>query len=347
MTFDPQTKKREKAEDFIGWKSSDAKLEVIGISGKNKWGAALFKVTCTECSKDKELFPDGYFVSTKSNLLSGKKPCGCSSNPQWTKEQFIERVSRLGKEGSFAVIGLVGQFKNAHSRLKCKCLIDNNVWEAKINNLLNGRGCPECKIKTIADLHRNSYNDVFRKCKEICDEMNYVFIGFPEGYKNQKSYLHYTCKTHGDQCVRYDSFVNQETRCPDCWKEKLKTILRENGNGNGYYPERKDEKDFLYVLNFNNQFIKVGRSFDVDDRIDNLKTPSVSGIKNIIKLRIFTATHQEIYDYEQELHEELRKLGFQYHVSWSNECFENNSLFILNKLLDNCEVEELKLKEEI
>ena len=60
------------------------------------------------------------------------------------------------------------------------------------------------------------------------------------------------------------------TRCNGCAKDKRKEL----GNGNGYYPERKDEQDFLYVLNFNNQFIKVGRSFDVDERMKGLRTLS-------------------------------------------------------------------------
>ena len=64
-------KKREKPEDFICWKSPDGLLEVIGIVGKNIKGRTIYKVTCTECSKDKELFPDGYFVSTKGELIKG------------------------------------------------------------------------------------------------------------------------------------------------------------------------------------------------------------------------------------------------------------------------------------
>ena len=63
--------KQQKAEDFIGWKSPDGKLEVVGIAGK-QGKITTFKVTCTECSKDKALFPDGYFISTKGNLVSGK-----------------------------------------------------------------------------------------------------------------------------------------------------------------------------------------------------------------------------------------------------------------------------------
>ncbi len=105
--------------------------------------------------------------------------------------------------------------------------------------------------------------------------------------------------------------------------------------------ERKNEKDFLYVLDFDSKFIKVGRSFDVDERMKGLRTKSKVPIKKIHKLRIFTATHQEIYDTEQELHSELRERNFQHYVKWSKECFENDCLYILNKLLDNYGLLEL------
>ena len=36
-------KKREKPEDFIGWKSEDGKLEVIGVAGK-QGSITTFKV---------------------------------------------------------------------------------------------------------------------------------------------------------------------------------------------------------------------------------------------------------------------------------------------------------------
>lgn len=64
-------KKQQKAKDFIGWKSEDGKLEVVGIAAK-QGRTTTFKVTCTECSKDKELFPEGYFVSTKGIWLEDK-----------------------------------------------------------------------------------------------------------------------------------------------------------------------------------------------------------------------------------------------------------------------------------
>ncbi|QDB74103.1 hypothetical protein HWC26_gp190 [Aeromonas phage 2L372X] len=326
--------KREKPEDLIGWKSLDGRLEVVGIHGKQGTNA-LFKVTCTECSKDKELFPDGYFIITKRDLVKGKKPCGCSKKPEWEDWQYLILARRAGEKKGFIVHGFAEEFKNSYTKLNLECLKDGYKWTASINNVINKRrGCSKCKGITLAEQHKTPEHIALQKCGDICKEMNYDVIGFPDCYKNNRSRFEYVCKIHGKQNVSYHNFVNQGTRCGGCAKDL--------GNGNGYYPERKDEIDFLYVLNFDNKFIKVGRSFDVDERIKGLRTLSKVPKKKIHKLRIFTATHQEIYDYEQELHNELRERNFQHYVDWSTECFENDCQFILNKLLDNCGLEEVK-----
>lgn len=327
--------KRPKPEDFIGWKSQDGKLEVIGIIEKSKH--TKFKVTCTECSKDPELFPDGYFVSFKGNLVNGQKPCGCSKSPRWEDWQFLIIARRAAKD-RFIVHGFE-EFKGAYTKLNLECLKDGHKWTAIIHSVINkGSGCPKCADTKAAEQKKTPEHIALQKCVYICKEMNYNVVGFVDGYKNNSSRFEYNCEIHGKQNVSYHRFVNGGTRCNGCWKDRQVEL----GNGNGYYPERKDEQDYLYILNFNNKFIKVGRSFDVNERIKNLKKPSESGIKKIYKLRIFTATHQEIYAFEQELHNELRERNFQYYVDWSNECFENDSLFILNKLLDDCGLEEVQ-----
>lgn len=327
-------KKREKPEDFIGWKSEDGKLEVIGIIEKSKH--TKFKVTCTECSKDSELFPDGYFVSQKGNLVDGKKPCGCSKGPKWVDWQYLILARRVGEKKGFIVHGFAEEFKGNKTKLNLECLKDGHKWTASIYNIVNnGRGCSKC-----SGVYKPTEQEALQKCTDICKEMGYTAVGFVDGYKGVDSTrFEYVCKNHGKQNVNYNNFVNQRTRCGGCAKDKQKEL----GNGNGYYPERKDETDYLYVLNFNHKFIKVGRSFDVDDRITDLKKPSVSGIKNIIKLRIFTATHQQIYDLEQKLYNELRERNFQYYVNWSTECFQNESILIISKFLEACELEEKKL----
>lgn len=338
------TNKLEKAKKFIGWKSEDGKLEVIGLHQESINGKpALFQVICTECSKDKELFPDGYFVSRKGCLVRGKKPCGCSFNPKWKDWQFLILVRRIGEKKGFIVHGFAEEFKNANTKLKLECLKDGHKWTASINNIINGGyGCRKCSNRYIP-----TEQEALQKCIDICKEMDYDVIGFVNGYNGTlKTRFEYNCKIHGKQEVRYHNFITNGSRCGHCWKDKQLEILRDLGNGNGYYPERKDEQDFLYVLDFDGKFIKVGRSFDVDERIKSLRTLSKVPKKRIHKLRIFTATHQEIYDYEQELHSELRERNFQHYVDWSTECFENDSLFILNKLLDNCILQEVDLYDK-
>lgn len=329
--------KREKAEDFIGWKSKDGKLEVTEILHRVPYKDVKYKVTCTECSKDPELFPDGYFISTKSQLDRGQKPCGCSKY-NWADWQYLILAKRAGEKKGFIVHGFAEEFKNHKTKLELECLKDGHKWPASLDRIINaGHGCPNCKSVLLSEQRKTPEHIALNKCIDICKEMKYDVVGFPDGYKNAKSRFDYICKIHGKQTVRYYHFVYNGTRCPKCAKDRQKDL----GNGNGYYPERKDEIDFLYILNFNNKFIKVGRSFDVKERIKSLRTISKTSIKNIHKLRIFTATHQEIYDLEQELHTELRERNFQHYVDWSTECFENDSLFVLNRLLDKCGLEEI------
>lgn len=329
-------KRLQKAKDFIGWVSEDGLLEVIELEGRDNKSRALFRVTCKVCSKDKELFPKGYFISYKSHLINGKKPCGCGRHPRWEPEQYMTIASRVG-EGRFIVHGFAEEFHGHHTKLDLECIKDGFKWSASINSIINtGSGCSVC-----SNCYKPTEQEVLEKCETICKEFNYKVVGFPEGYKNKDSSFEYICPEHGVQKVSYNNFVNGGRRCGKCWKELQKEILKQNGNGNGYYAERKDEQDFLYVLDFNGEFIKVGRSFDIDERIKGLRTLSKVPKKNIYKLRIFTATHQDIHDYEQELHNELRERNFQHYVDWSTECFENDCQFVLNKLLDQCSLEEV------
>lgn len=327
----------ERSEDFVGKTFNDGKLKVIGIAGKDKWGVALFKVVCEICSKDSELFPEGYFISTKNNLIAGNKPCGCSKRYKWGERQYLVLAKRVAKEKSFIVNGIIGEFNGIHTRLDCECIIHKYKWYPSIHHLVRSKtGCPKC-----SKVYRCTEQEALDKCTTICKEMNYKAIGFLDGYKNSKSKFSYICQSHGKQNVEYNSFVNCNRRCSGCWRDRQLEILKDNGNGNGYYPERKDEQDFLYVLNFNDKFIKVGRSFIVDKRLKGLRTVSKIPIRKIYKLRIFTATHQEVYDYEQELLRELKELHFQYPVDWSNECFINDALPIVNGLLSKCRLKEI------
>ena len=177
-----EKKKYERAEDFIGWKSPDGKLEVIGIAERSPKNNKYY-VTCTECSKDKELFPDGYFVSTKAHLKSGRKPCGCSNFPKWYDWHYLILARRAGKD-RFIVHGFAEEFKNAHTKLNLECLKDGHKWVARIQKIINaGTGCPKCKGVNSAEQKKTPEHTALQKCIDICEEMDYGVIGFVDGYK--------------------------------------------------------------------------------------------------------------------------------------------------------------------
>lgn len=314
---------RSKKEDFIGWKSPDGNLEVIGIAGKGKDGRTLYKIACKLCSEDKELFPVEYFISNKNNLVYNNQcPCGCSFSPKWNKEQYIILAKREAKE-RFIIHGFTEEFNGVYTKISCECIIDGFKWETSLNTIINkGCGCKECAKREISSKHRNK--EAIGNCIKACDEEGYTFVGFDKGYKNSFSRLKYICPVHGEKHVSYNNFVNHGSRCPDCAKEEFSFY--------GYYKDRVDKLDNLYILNFDNNYIKVGRSFEVKNRLVTLRYDS--GCKNIKVMRVYRAKHSDVFKIEQEIHTELRAKGFEHHEStWSTETFNNNCLCELNEIL--------------
>ena len=232
-----------KAEDFVGWVSPDGKLKVVGIIRKTKGGISIFKVTCTECSKDKELFPDGYFTSSKGHLISGCKPCGCSKSRKWSLEEYLVLLNRVGKRKGFVIVGPSEKYKGAHTKIKLKCLKDMCEWYSEIAHILNtGSGCPACGKLSAKRKQSHSEDFAKSKCESICKEMKYTFINFPEGYENCYSKLNYTCPNHGNQTVSYESFVYTGSRCPSC----AETGYNPNKPGSFYIVKwTKDDHSFI------------------------------------------------------------------------------------------------------
>ena len=58
---------------------------------------------------------------------------------------------------------------NNHTKLKCKCLIDNHEWETAWNNIKAGRGCPKCAISLIKNkiYQCNSIRDIMQVLNEF------------------------------------------------------------------------------------------------------------------------------------------------------------------------------------
>ena len=76
---------------------------------------------------------------TPHNLLRGRGCPLCGGALKKTHEQFVEELKQINPD-----IEVVGEYVNALTKIKCRCLIDEYEWEATPGNLLQGRGCPIC-----------------------------------------------------------------------------------------------------------------------------------------------------------------------------------------------------------
>lgn len=265
-----ETGNKLEKDNFIGKTFNSGRLEVVGIIGKTKSYNLIYKVTCTECSKDPELFPEGYFASTKGNLLSGKIPCGCSKSPKWESFQFLILANRAAK-GRFIVHGFSEEFNNVHTKLSLECIKDGHIWNASIDSVtISGAGCPKCKAAKIATSRTVPKHIALQKCIDICEEMNYEVVGFVGEYKGaRKTRFEYVCPQHGKQNVNYDNFVNIGNRCPCC-------------SNNGYDTSKRGS---IYVVKWTRDtcgsFIKFGiTNKKIESRIkqqttNTLYTPSL------------------------------------------------------------------------
>ncbi|UUW39698.1 hypothetical protein VP14_011 [Vibrio phage VPMCC14] len=176
------------------------------------------------------------------------------------------------------------------------------------------------------------------RVKKLCDDNNITYIGWEDSYLGVDSKFKWLCKDGHLNSTSVSNFVSG-VRCKRC-RDK-------NGGINGYYPHRKYEKDYLYIMDFNDKYIKVGRSFDVDKRFKGDKglLKSSKLMRDEIKvLTILTGIHDDVYDTEQWLHEELRERGFEYNEDdglWSTELFDLDCIDSLHFLLRQTDLERL------
>ena len=120
-------------------------LRVVGWSGLQKNGKnRYYIVKCTICSVDSELFGEGYFKISTSNLTHGKLPCGCAPSPRWTKEQREVLCRREAASRGYEFKGFIGPWKYNSTTLKLCCPSHGTWCTTALSSFISGVGCPQC-----------------------------------------------------------------------------------------------------------------------------------------------------------------------------------------------------------
>lgn len=206
----------------------------------------------------------------------------------------------------------------------------DGVFTATTRNIKNGVISCRCSTR-----HKYTQEQREYQIKIAMEVRSGKFLGWEDNtYTNVLSNVNWICSEGHTTKTPVGALVNLNIGCNICWKEKQK----EQGFCNGYYKDRTQESDNLYVIDFGT-CIKVGRAFDIDKRIGTKSTGllNVSGRdrEDVKILANLQDTHENIYRLEQNIHEELRDRGFEFNAeSWSTEIFDKEAKKLIYRLLD-------------
>ena len=127
-------------------------LRMLGWIGKDNSGKKVYVLCCSLCKEDPELFGDGLFTTSLSNLEKGRIPCGCSKKPTWSEYQYITLLKRELVGSPYTVLGISCEYKGAKTTVDFMCT-EHGLWRNNGNAVFNGQRCPVCaNQKRVANL---------------------------------------------------------------------------------------------------------------------------------------------------------------------------------------------------
>ena len=218
----------------------------------------------------------GPFEQTPCNHLQGKgcKKCAIKKMADAYRsdtETFIQKSranpSCRDYNGDYYDYDLV-EYKNAHTKVKIKCLYHNKIFKMIPNNhSCHGQKCRDCGLLCLRDKMTDSNQDIIDKSnKKYCNNFE---IKFNNDYTNSHSMIDITCKKH------QHSFINTVNNhlnytfggCKECATENRKIIktdeefkkdvIKVHGNKFKYLTEYTGSHDYLTIECENGHIFKL------------------------------------------------------------------------------------------
>ena len=135
---------------------------VLNVIGKDGRTTKIFSLTCSVCSKDRELFPEGSITSKKYNITIGKLPCGCAKSPQWTQAQYEIRIKRLLDQEGGVFTGWSGENKGGDNKFNWTCKKGHEAKTSITKFINEDSRCITCAKQEV----RNGFGLYFDRVKE-------------------------------------------------------------------------------------------------------------------------------------------------------------------------------------
>lgn len=306
-------------------RSAKPSIIVNGFVDEFKTGRSRVNCTCSVCGHK--------WTPTLINITSkqrGCKKCGrvsCGDKQRKSVEQVIEDCKRTCEGTIYKFIGLKNGYKNTRSLILYECPHHGVIEQSYESFVLRGSRCGKC-ANNVA--HDEEYANFV--CEEACYKEGHSPLGFDVGYKNNRSKFYFVCDKHGKQRTDFNTIVVKRARCvcKECNKLKSKTW--------GFYKGKENEEDYLYVMQMDG-YIKVGRSFNIENRMKGLE--SVSGCSTIKLLMSFIGKHIDVFNLEHSILLKLKSLNLQHVVDWTEDTFKIDTLDLIYELCKSDVVTEV------
>lgn len=179
-------------------------------------------------------------TSTVNNFKRDKSKCPeCSKESRADLQMIpenvaIEKIKKICNYKNYEFRGFVdNKWVGKKTYLILYCKKHNIEWRTTIyESLISGKGCPECGKEISRDSKRYSQDEAENIIINKCKELGYNFIGFVDGYINEKSKIILNCPKHKNWYSTYNNF-QRGSGCPICnqskGEQKIAEILEKHG----------------------------------------------------------------------------------------------------------------------
>lgn len=147
-----------------------------------------------------------------TNILLGTGCPKCANNIKKTHEKYVKEVFLLNPN-----IEVIGKYINCKTPIIHKCIIHNTEWSAQPNNILQGKGCPDCAKENRIKNNSMSHDEYVKQIKEKNSTIEVI-----GEYVNAKTKILHHCTIHDVYWdVAPNSVIYKMSGCPECKKDKF------------------------------------------------------------------------------------------------------------------------------
>lgn len=189
------------------WTEKGSQIILTTIAKRNKSGAKVYNMFCSECSNLVSIFPIGFTI-TKDQFVKRRFPCLCGKAPKLEDWQLRKVLDRKLPD-HYSIGAITGKGAQKRADVFChKCaedweLFPSATFNTKVSHLKDGIvpcGCSKS--------HRRTPYERSVKVKRFCSSKGYELISSTEDFKKIEVF---NPKTDNSWTIPFDYLSNKKS----------------------------------------------------------------------------------------------------------------------------------------